>query len=96
MCPKSSFIFRSVAVGYEKVEARRFFKKNDLGDGQPGLQDLRFPDDMLSLLTSSAESVSLLHDLVTVLSQVGFILNANEMSTAFTLAFWGKDCYFGT
>ena len=44
----------------------------DLGDGQPALLDLRFADDIILFAKSSAESVSLLHDLVTALSQVGF------------------------
>ena len=50
----------------------------DLGDGQPALLDLRFADDILLFAKSYAETVSLLHDLVNALSQVGLILNANK------------------
>ena len=50
----------------------------DLGDGQPALLDLRFADDILLFAKSYSETVSLLHDLVTALSQVGLILNANK------------------
>ena len=50
----------------------------DLGDGQPALLDLRFADDILLFAKSYAETVSLLHDLVTALSQVGSILNAKK------------------
>ena len=74
----------------------------DLGDGQPALLDLRFADDILLFAKSYAETVSLLHDLVSVLSQVGLILNVNNTVVltnearppAFTVAFWGRDCYF--
>ena len=48
------------------------------GDGQLALLDLRFADDILSFVRSYADTVSLLHDLVTVVSQVGLILNANK------------------
>ena len=71
MCPKSSFIFRSAAVGYEKLEARLSFER-------PALLDLRFADDILLFAKSYAETVSFLHDLVTALSQVGLILNASK------------------
>ena len=74
------------------------FKGFDLGDSQPALLDLRFADDILLFGKSYAEAVSLLHDLATVLSQVGLILNAIEQdgsldkrsgaTTAFTAAFW--------
>ena len=50
----------------------------DLGDGQPALLDLRFADDILLFAKSYAEAVSLLHDLATVLSQVGLTLNASK------------------
>ena len=40
--------------------------------------DLRFADDILLFAKSYAEAVSLLHDLVTALSQVGLILNATK------------------
>ena len=53
----------------------------DLGDGQLALLDLRFADDILFFANSYAETVSLLHDLttvLTVLSQVGLILNASK------------------
>ena len=50
----------------------------DLGDGQPALLDLRFADDILLFAKSHAETVLLLHDLVTALSQVGLILNATK------------------
>ena len=50
----------------------------DLGDGQPALLDLRFADDILLFAKSYAEAVSLLHDLATVLSQVGLTLNASN------------------
>ena len=50
----------------------------DLGDGEPALLDLRFADDILLFAKSYAEAVSLLHDLVTALSQVGLILNATK------------------
>ena len=50
----------------------------DLGDGQLALLDLRFADDILFFAKSYAETVSLLHDLTTVLSQVGLILNASK------------------
>ena len=50
----------------------------DLGDGQLALLDLRFADDILLFAKSYAETVSLLHDLTTVLSQVGLILNASK------------------
>lgn len=48
------------------------------GDGQLALLDLRFANDILSFVRSYADTVSLLHDLVTVVSQVGLILNANK------------------
>ena len=50
----------------------------DLGDGEPALLDLRFADDILLFAKSYVEAVSLLHDLVTALSQVGLILNATK------------------
>ena len=50
----------------------------DLGDGEPALLDLRFANEILSFAKSYAETVSLLHDLVIVLSQVGLIRNANN------------------
>ena len=50
----------------------------DLGDGESALLDLRFADDILLFAKSYAEAVSLLHDLVTALSQVGLILNATK------------------
>ena len=50
----------------------------DLGDGQPALLDLRFADDILLFGKSYAETVSLLHDLATVLSQVGWTVNASK------------------
>jgi len=50
----------------------------ELVDGQPALLDLRFADDILLFAKSYAETVSLLHYLVTVLSQVGLILNASK------------------
>ena len=78
MCPKSSVIFRNAAVGYAGLEARRSLKGFDLGDGQPALLDLRFADDILLFAKSNAEAVSLLHDLATVLSQVGMTLNASK------------------
>ena len=53
-------------------------KRFDLGDGQPALLDLRFANDILLFAKSYAEAVSLLHDLATVLSQVGLILNASK------------------
>ena len=72
----------------------------DLKEGQPALLDLRFADDILLFAKSYAETVSLLH----ALSQVVLILSANNtvvltneaQPPAFTVALWGKDCYFGT
>ena len=72
-----------------------------LGGGPPALLDLRFADDILLFAKSYAEAVSLLHDLATVLSQVGSTLNASKTvspdkrsaaTTAFTMTFWGEDC----
>ena len=51
----------------------------DLADGQPALLDLRFADDILLFAKSYVQIVSLLHDLVTVLPQVGLTRNANRM-----------------
>ena len=47
-------------MGYEKLEARRFFEKIVLGDGQPGLLDLRFAKDIL-LFAKSGQVRSGLH-----------------------------------
>lgn len=53
-------------------------KRFDLGDGQPALLDLRFADDIFLFAKPYDESVWPLHDLITVLSQVGLILTANK------------------
>ena len=48
----------------------------NIRDGQPAMLDLRFADEILVFATSYAEIVSFLHDLITVLSQVGLMLDA--------------------
>ena len=50
----------------------------DLGDGEPALLDLRSADDILLFAKSYAETISLLHDLVSALSQVGWISTATR------------------
>ena len=50
----------------------------DVWDGEPALLDLPFAGDNLVFAKSYAETVSLLHDLVTVLLQVDLILNVGN------------------
>ena len=105
-CVLSPRLFSAVlqwAMKGRRRDAR--LKRFDLGDGQPALLDLRFADGILLFAKSYAEAVSLLHDLATVLSQVGLILNASKTVVLtneaqppqrLQLLSGGEDCYFGT
>ena len=76
-CVLSPRLFSAVLQWAMKTWGRDASLKGfNLGDGQPALLDLRFADDILLFAKSYAETVLLLHDLVTALSQAGLILNA--------------------
>ena len=78
-CVPSPPVFSAVLQWVMKARKRDAPSKGfDLGDGEPALLDLRFANEILSFAKSFDETVSLLHDLVTVLSQVGLIRNATN------------------
>ena len=72
----------------------------DSGDGQPELLDLRFADDIL-LFAKSYAGTGFGHCIVAnwldlECEQDGGLDKRSTTTTAFTVAFWGKDSHFGT
>ena len=88
VCPKSPFVFRSAAVSYERLEARCSLERTWLRDGEPTLLDLRFARGILLFRKSYAETISFLHDLAILLSQVGLILPGDSCLLGKGLLVW--------
>ena len=105
VCPKSLFIFRNAALGHDTLEARRSFEKIWLG-GRPTCvagsavcrRHLLICKNIwwkcLALAWFGHCTVASWLDIDC--EQDSGLYKRSPTATAFTVAFWGRYCYFGT